>query len=92
MRKKKEKRNHEDYDNWAHDNSNLQKEELQHNFVLTGKPNSNGKILRVRCTCMAEYKDVSTRYYNYDPLAEVTSIEDAKKAYADHLAKFEKPA
>ena len=41
---------------------------------------------------MAEYKNVSTRYYNYDFLAEVTSLEEAARVYKDHLAKFENPA
>jgi hypothetical protein len=58
---------------------------LEHKLILTGVPGSNGRRLRVRCKCMAEYRDVSDRYYNYDPLGEVSSLDDAITMYHKHL-------
>lgn len=57
----------------------------EHAMVITGKRNTNGKVLVVRCTCMAEYRRVKTTYYNYDPLGEVTSLQAAKELYSQHL-------
>lgn len=61
--------------------------EPEHELVLTCPANKrgNGKILVVRCKCMAEYRSVSRRYYNYDPLGEVTSLADAIALYQQHL-------
>jgi hypothetical protein len=63
----------------------LQGSNKQHKLILTAKPRSNGKVLRVRCKCMAEYRNVSDRYYNYDWLAEVTSAREALAVYRKHL-------
>lgn len=35
---------------------------------------------------MAEYKNVSDRYHNYDHLADVDTIQQAVKLYENHLA------
>lgn len=61
------------------------RDDPQHKMVLTGVRNSNGRLLRVRCKCMAEYRDVSDRYYNYDTLATVDSLPAAVEAYRGHL-------
>jgi hypothetical protein len=58
--------------------------EPQHKMVLTGK-GKDGDVLRVRCKCMAEYRNVSDRYYNYDYIAEVTDLDAAREVYDRHL-------
>lgn len=58
----------------------------QHKLITTAVKGSNGKRLRVRCKCMAEYKNVSDRYVNYDHLADVDSLEKALQVYENHLA------
>jgi hypothetical protein len=55
----------------------------QHEMVLTMPKNGNN-IFVVRCKCMAEYRNVSSRYTNYDWIARVTSGDDAIKAYRIH--------
>ena len=45
----------------------------------------NGRVLHLRCRCMAEYRNVSSRYFNYDLLAKVSSAQEAVKVYMDHL-------
>jgi hypothetical protein len=59
----------------------------EHELIITAKANSNGRILVVRCKCMAEYRDVSRRYYNYDPLGEAHSLDEVKSLYDAHLTK-----
>lgn len=44
-----------------------------------------GKLLRVRCKCMAEYKNVSDRYFTFDWLGDVTSLAEARALYDHHL-------
>ena len=61
----------------------------EHKMIVTAKKGSNGRVLRVRCKCMAEYRNVSDHYYNYDPLGDVKSIDEALKLYKEHLAKSE---
>lgn len=63
--------------------SHLQGEEKQHKFILTMCGN---RRFRVRCKCMAEYRNVSDRYYNYDWLAEVETLEEAIEVYRRHRA------
>jgi hypothetical protein len=63
----------------------LQGEQKQHHLVLTFTPNSNGRKIRVRCRCMAEYRNVSLRYFNYDWLADVETLEEVKQIYHAHL-------
>lgn len=57
-----------------------------HELVVTGKKGKagNGKILVVRCRCMAEI-NCKRNYYNYDPLGEVTSLPAAVAMYNQHL-------
>jgi hypothetical protein len=59
---------------------------LPHKLILTGKKGSNGKILIVRCKCMAEFicKD---NYFNYDPLGEASTLTEALKLYDAHREK-----
>lgn len=61
--------------------------EVAHRLVVTGAPRSNGKLLLVRCACRAQVADPSPRYYNFDWLARVGSLEEAKVAYRAHLAE-----
>jgi hypothetical protein len=65
--------------------AHLQGEQKQHHLVLTFTPRSNGCKIRVRCRCMAEYRNVSLHYYNYDWLADVETIEEIKQIYEAHL-------
>jgi len=58
----------------------------QHKMIVTGK-SKNGNILRVRCKCWAEYRNVSDRYYAYDWLAEVRTLEDALRVWKAHMAQ-----
>lgn len=58
----------------------------QHQFMPTAVPGTNGKKIKVRCRCMAEYKNIDTsRYFNFDPLAVVNSMQEAKRVYDNHL-------
>ena len=75
--------------------------EPQHGFVMsfvttkvgTGRRRStNGKLFNVRCKCMAEYRDVSDRYFCYEPLGQVTSLEEACRLYREHLAESARKA
>ena len=66
--------------------SHLQGDAKEHKEIITGKK-SKPDILVVRCKCMAEYRGVSDRYYNYDPLGEAKTLAEAHKLYTDHLAK-----
>lgn len=56
----------------------------EHELVITAKPNTNGRVLTLRCRCMAEYRNVSRRYYNYDPFAETGSLDEAVRLYDEH--------
>jgi hypothetical protein len=53
-------------------------------MVLTGK-NKNGDVLRVRCVCMDELVTPSRAFYNYDWLAEVDTLDEARAVYRQHL-------
>jgi hypothetical protein len=66
-------------------NEHLQGKNKEHKLILTAKPGSNGKVLRVRCKCMAEYRNVSDHYYNYDWIAEVGTVEEVLVVYRKHL-------
>lgn len=63
----------------------MQGENKEHHLVLTGTPGTNMRKVRVRCRCMAEYRSVSLHYYNYDWIADVETLEEAKQVYAAHL-------
>jgi hypothetical protein len=57
-----------------------------HEILVTGKPHSNGRVLRVRCLCMAQTNWIpSRRYYSYDWIAEVTSLQEAQKVFNQHV-------
>jgi hypothetical protein len=53
-------------------------------MVLSLTPRSNGRRLRVRCRCMAEYK-ASRRHYAYDWLADVSGLEAARAVWDAHV-------
>lgn len=54
-------------------------------FILTGVPNTNGKVFRVYCPCMAQVKVHNpTRYFNYDFLIETDNIGRAITAWKIH--------
>jgi hypothetical protein len=57
-------------------------------LVLTNKPNHNGKVLIVRCRCMAGTISTSPsrRFFNYDPLGEATSLKEAGQLWREHHA------
>lgn len=55
-------------------------------MVITGVKGSNGKRLWVRCKCMAEYPNVKDNYYNYDPLGDVGTLQEATEMYDKHVA------
>lgn len=59
-----------------------------HKLILTGS-RVLANVLSVRCKCMAEYKNVSDRYYNYDPIGWVKTIEQAVEMYYQHVAESE---
>ncbi|SRR5216684_8829351 len=59
--------------------------EPEHKLILSGKQGSNGKILNVRCKCMAEYANIRDSYYMYDLLGEASSIKQAAAIYKAHL-------
>lgn len=63
----------------------------EHKMILTMPKNGN-RIYRVRCKCMAEYRNVSDRYFNYDWLAEVPDADEAIRVYREHLAAPARPA
>jgi hypothetical protein len=56
-------------------------------MIITGAGKNRTDVLRVRCKCMAEYKNVSDRFYNYDWLGEAVTIPDALAIYNDHIGK-----
>jgi hypothetical protein len=52
---------------------------------LTARKDSNGKILNVRCRCMAGTNcEPSRRYCNYDIIGEAGSLEEAKALWRRH--------
>lgn len=59
----------------------------QHELVITLVPGSN-RLLRLRCKCMAEYRNVSRRYYNYDWFAECDVEDDVMALYWKHLDEW----
>lgn len=50
----------------------------------------NGRIVRVRCACMAEYK-TNPNYYNYDHLGDALSLEDAHAIWQGHIMEKTMP-
>lgn len=78
----------------AGENPRALQTEPEHGFVMsfvstvpgTGRRRStNGKLFNVRCKCMAEYRNVSDRYFVYEPLGQVSSLEEAAQMYREHL-------
>lgn len=66
---------------------------LPHELIVTGK-RRNPNVLVVRCLCMAEYggpkgTGVKRTYYNYDPLAEVRTLDEVKAVYTAHIRECE---
>lgn len=58
----------------------------QHHFMPTAVTGTNGKKIKVRCRCMAEYKNIDfNRYYNFDYISIVDSMNEALKVYKNHL-------
>jgi hypothetical protein len=52
-----------------------------------GSDGRNGKVLNVRCRCMAGTRNVpSARYYAYDTLGEASSLPGARRLWDEHLA------
>ena len=59
---------------------------------LTAKKSTNGRVLNVRCRCMAGTScEPSRRYCNYDPIGEARSLEEAQDLWRRHteIAKVE---
>lgn len=54
-------------------------------LVLTGVRGSNGRLLRVRCRCMAEPRSSVTRYFAYDDLGVVATTHEAKILWDKHV-------
>lgn len=53
-------------------------------IVLTFARGSNGKVMHVRCRCMAgTASEPSERFYVYDPIGQAGSIEEAKRMWKD---------
>lgn len=64
-----------------------QRGDKQHAMQLSHvRTAGNGHRVRVRCTCMAEYRNTSRRYFNYDALADAANIEHARAVFTIHLA------
>lgn len=68
----------------------------EHRFILTMPKNGNS-VFHVRCACMAQLRDRSkythrtpveraTVWFAYDWIARVHTLDQAKAAYAEHLA------
>lgn len=57
-------------------------------MVLTFVQRSNGRLLNVRCRCMAQTvgKPRSERFYNYDPLGQAEGLEAALELFRKHVA------
>lgn len=55
-------------------------------IVITAKTGTNGKVLRVRCKCMAQVNlPPNGRYYQYDWLAEgEMSLDEAVRIWKEH--------
>lgn len=56
----------------------------QHELLIAAPTGSNGKVLRVWCKCMSEYKNAG-RYFNFDHLKDTKTLEEAKQIYDNHL-------
>jgi len=55
-------------------------------LVTSMQHGSNGKVLNVRCRCMAgTIKAPAARYYNYDMLGEAKSLAEARLLWDDHV-------
>lgn len=57
-------------------------------MVITWAPGK--KRLRVRCVCMAQVRRHAThpgqwRYYNYDHLADVLTLQEAIRVWTEHV-------
>jgi len=58
----------------------------QHELMVTAVTGTNGKKFKVRCKCMAEYKNIdTTRYYNFDYIKIVDNFKEANRIYENHL-------
>lgn len=57
----------------------------QHRLMTGMTPGSNGRKIRVRCRCMAEYKNVSPNYFVFDYIADADSLDRVKVIYENHL-------
>jgi len=57
----------------------------QHTLVLTTTPKSNGKSLRIRCTCMSQVGSPE-RFFNYDHLGDAPDIEHAVAVWTNHVS------
>lgn len=63
----------------------LQGADKQHRLIITQGKNQN-RGFRVRCTCMAEYRNVSSRYFNYDTLTDhARDADEIKRVWRAHL-------
>jgi hypothetical protein len=51
---------------------------------LTGTPDSNGRLLRVRCRCMAGYRS-SRKHHGYDHLGDAPTLLDAVRMWRAHV-------
>jgi hypothetical protein len=73
----------DDSDGYSH----LQAEqEPEHYPILTGA-RDNGNLLHLRCKCMAQYRNVSSRFKNYDWLVQTDSLAEIKRAWREHLGE-----
>lgn len=59
----------------------------QHKLIVTKARNQN-RGFRVRCKCMAEYRNVSDRYFNYDTLSDnALDVEAIHAVWRAHLGQ-----
>lgn len=64
-----------------------------HRIQLSGVPRSNGKLLRVRCFCMAQLDPAAgfaqrlriAQHTGFDWLEDVITLEQAKAVFGEHV-------
>lgn len=61
-------------------------------MVITWAPGKKG--IRVRCECMAEARrhaprSASWKFYNYDHLADVSTLAEANRVWTEHVVSVE---
>lgn len=57
-------------------------------LVVSAKKGSNGKVLVVRCRCMAGTESPpARRFYQYDALGEASSLTQARELWDAHTMK-----